>query len=36
VVFDFEIEGGRVVAIILIAHPDHLNDLELVLLDQGG
>jgi hypothetical protein len=36
VVFDFEIEGGRVVAITLIADHDHLNDLELVLLDQGG
>ena len=36
VVFDFEIEGGRVVAITLIADPDHLNDLELELLDQGG
>jgi hypothetical protein len=35
-VFDFEIEGGRVVAITLIADHDHLNDLELVLLDQGG
>jgi RNA polymerase sigma factor (sigma-70 family) len=36
VVFDFEIEGGRVVAINLIADPDHLNDLELELLDGGG
>jgi RNA polymerase sigma factor (sigma-70 family) len=36
VVFDFEIEGGRIVAINLIADSDHLHDVELELLDGGG
>lgn len=36
VVFDFEIEDGRIVGVELIADPERLAELDLELLDDGG